>query len=180
MTNLFGELYKQIADHLKASVAELRWIDQDFGQLEHFEIRPEVSFPCALIDFPATNYSNMAELTQFGELTINIRLGFAPFSSSHQLAPGSVKDLALKYYDIEQKIYEAMQGWQAMFPAGDPAEGQAFTQHCIRISSVTEQRDQDGSALRVRVLTFTTAFEDLSALQTYTKQAATAEINIKD
>lgn len=97
MTNFFGQLLKDIYTQLKTQVPELRWIDQDFGQLEIFQVRPSVSFPCALIDFQQTSYSNMSQLAQAGDLTITVRLGFAPFSASNQLAPDDVKDKALAY-----------------------------------------------------------------------------------
>lgn len=162
MKNFFGQLYIDLSTHLKTTVPELKWIDQDFGQLERFEYRPEVSFPCALVDFIAANYSNLAELAQLGEVTINIRMGFAPFSQAHQAAPMSVKEKALEYYTIEQKIFEALQGWR-----------NNFTQPFIRISAVTEQRDNDPIGLRVRVITFTTSFEDESNRPIYAKHAAT-------
>jgi hypothetical protein len=107
--NFFGQLYVDLSTHLKASVQKLKWIDMDFGQLEHFEYRPDVAFPCALVDYPAANFSNGAELSQFGEVLIQIRLGFAPFSHSHTVAPLDVKEKALDYFTIEQEIFEALQ-----------------------------------------------------------------------
>lgn len=167
MENLFGQLYLDYSAHLKTAVPEIRWIDQDFGQLERFKYRPEVVFPCALIDFIQATYSNMAELSQVGEVVINIRLGFSPFSQSHNAAPLDVRERALEYYTVEQKVYEATQGWHNQ-----------FTQPFIRQSVTTEQRDNDEEGLRVRVLTFTTAYEDLSAMRKYTRKAATIEIGI--
>jgi hypothetical protein len=116
MQNFFGQLYLDLSAYLKTAVPELRWIDQDFGQLERFRYRPEVSFPCALIDFVQATYSNQAELAQIGEVTINIRIGFAPFSQSHQAAPQDVKERALAYYNLEQRIFEAVQGWAPVSP----------------------------------------------------------------
>jgi hypothetical protein len=169
MQNFFGQLYLDLSDYLKTAVPELRWIDQDFGQLEHFEYRPEVTFPCALIDFAMANYSAMAGLTQIGEVSINIRLGFSPFSKSYQLAPMNVKKKALEYYSIEQKVFEAIHGW---------APETSYCQPLIRVSTTTEQRDNDAQGLRVRVLTFSTAYEDESKLSSYQKKQATMEIDI--
>jgi hypothetical protein len=164
MQNFFGQLYLNLADHLKNTVPEIRWIDQDFGQLERFKYRPEVAFPCALIDFIQATYSNMAELSQIAEVAVNIRLGFAPFSQSYHAAPMDVKERALEYYTIEQRVFEAVQGWHNQ-----------FSQPFVRQSATTEQRDNDEEGLRVRVLTFSTAYEDLSALPKYTRTTASLE-----
>jgi hypothetical protein len=163
MNNYFGQLYLDLCAYLKTAVPELRWIDQDFGQLEYFEIRPEVSFPCALIDFVSSQYSGISNLGQLGEVGINIRLGFAPFSQSYHAAPLDVKEKALEFYNIEQKVYEALQGWAPV------KDGDNYTQPLTRQSAVTEQRDGDRVALRVRVLSFATQFEDNTAKGIYVK-----------
>jgi hypothetical protein len=165
MNNYFAQLYLDLSSHLNAQVPELRWIDQDFGQLEHFQIRPEVSFPCALIDFLSGTYSELAGVTQFGEVMVSIRIGFAPFSSSYHAAPDNVKEKALEYYNLEQKVYKAVQGWTPV------ADGIQYSQPFIRQSVMTEQRDGDQNALRVRVLTFATAYEDNSAATVTTTEA---------
>jgi hypothetical protein len=148
--NYFGQLYADLSDHIKAQVPEIRWIDQDLGQLETFEYRPEVSFPAVLIDFAATSYSEISELAQIGDVTIVLRLAFAPFSQSHQAAPTAVRDKALAYYALEQKLYNAVQGWQT-----------DYSGPMIRNGADTERRDD---TLRVRALTFTTSYEDYSAM----------------
>lgn len=165
MQNYFGTLFLDLSNHIKTAVPEVRWIDQDFNQLEIFEYRPEVSFPCVLIDVVGARYSELANLAQIGEITINVRIGFAPFSKSYQLAPNDVREKALEYYNLEQKIFEAVQGWQ-----------NDFTQPLIRTASSTERRDGDPNGLRVRVLTFTTMYEDDSAVMQYNKTAADLDI----
>jgi len=158
MQNFFGQLYIDLSNRLKTAVPELKWIDQDFGQLERFDYRPDVAFPCALIDFIQATYSNLSMLAQVGEVSVNIRIGFAPFSQSYQAAPLDVKEKALAYYDIEQKVFEAVQGWN-----------NDFTEPFIRVSATTEQRDNDAIGLRVRVLTFQTGYQDESNVKRYTK-----------
>lgn len=163
MNNYFGQLFIDLCAYLKTAVPELRWIDQDFGQLEHYQVRPEVSFPCALIDFISAQYSGLANLAQVGEVAVNIRLGFAPFSQSYHAAPLDVKEKALEFYTIEQKVFEALQGWAPV------KDNDNYTQPFSRQSSQTEQRDGDQQALRVRVITFTTQFEDNTAPGVYLK-----------
>ena len=158
----FGELYLQLCTHIKTSVPAIRWIDQDFGQLEEFDLKPEVSFPCVLIDFMDADYDELASLSQTGTVMVSFRLGFAPFSSANNLSPTNVKEKALEYYNLEQKLYEAVQGFET-----------DFSTPLIRKKATSEKR-QD--ALRVRVLTFATSYEDYSAMEASNKQAVGLEL----
>jgi len=162
-TNFFGQLLLELSDFIKAQIPEIKWIDQDLGQLETFEYRPEVAFPCVLIDFAAASYSDLSELAQFGDVTVILRIAVSPFSQSHQSAPMNVREKALEYYALEQKVYEAVQGWQ-----------NEFTQPFRRVGADTEQRNQDG--LRIRILTFNTAYEDYSAGTKTTKASVTLSV----
>jgi len=166
----FGQLFIDLSKHIKDKVPAIKWIDQDFGQLEQFEYRPAVSFPCVLIDFPMANYTNIAELSQMGDITVQLRLGFAPFSKSHVGAPDDVRDKAIEYYAIEQLVHEAVQGFQT-----------DYTMPLMRFNAGTEQRlsasDQaDSIGLRVRVINYATQYEDNSNLPAYIKRAATLEV----
>jgi hypothetical protein len=158
-TNFFGELLTDLQDYLKTAVPSIKWIDQDLGQLEHFEYRPAVDFPCLLIDFSNATYSEEGGLVQFGDVNVMFRLGFAPFSQSYAAAPLDVRQQALGYYDIEQDLFEALQGWN-----------NSFTTPFIRMHADTEHRPHDG--LRIRLLTFNTAYEDHSAVPLTTKTPA--------
>lgn len=165
--SFFGQFFLDLQAHIKVQVPELKWIDQDFGQLEQFEYRPAVSFPCCLIDFPMANYSNLGNLSQLGDITVQLRLGFAPFDKSYHLAPDNVKEAAVGYYAIEQKLVEKVQGFTT-----------EYSQPLIRFNAGTEQRlsasdTADSIGLRVRVINFATQFEDNSNLPKYLKTPVT-------
>lgn len=157
MNSIFSLLLVSMMKRIDEMVPEIRWIDQDFGQLEHYEERPPVAFPCVLIDFNQTSYDQELMQVQMGTLNINIRLAFAPFSNSSSITPDFVQSKALQYYDIEMRLYQALQGWN---PESD------ICQPLVRISASNERREDP---LRVRTLVFTTAFEDSSAQKVYTK-----------
>lgn len=165
MNSYFGELYLQLCEHIKTNVSEVRWIDQDFGQLEEFDLRPEVSFPCVLVDFVDAEFEELSQLSQTGEVLISFRLGFAPFSSANNLSPTNVKIKALEYYNLEQKLYETIQGFTT-----------DFTTPLIRKKATSEKR-QD--ALRVRVLTFSTSYQDDSAIKQPNKQTSVLEFDLQ-
>lgn len=161
-TNYFSILLTDLMDYLATNVPDLKWIDYDMGQLENYDTKPSVEWPCALISFPATSYTELSGLAQMGNPTIMIRLGFAPFSQSYQAAPSFVRDKALYYFEIEQKIFNALQGYNT-----------EYTQDFIRLSADDEMRTDK---FKVRVLTFATNYEDYSAVPMRQKTPATLSI----
>ena len=150
MLSLFAQLFLSLQDRIAQEVPEIKHIDQDLGQLEYYDQRPPVAFPCVLIDFPTANYSNLGTGIQWAEVNIHVRLGFAPFTSALSVMPDVGKEKALEYYELENKLYEALQGFTA----------NGCVQPIIRTSATTERRNDP---YRVREVIFTTATEDDTA-----------------
>lgn len=145
-----ANLYTALIQRLTDNVPELRFIDQDLGQLEHYNIRPAVSFPCCLIDIAAFKYSDMQSFTtQLAEGVVVFRLGLVQYSDSNNLASAQWREKSLQYYELEQKVYTALHGWA---PEG-------FTK-LLRRTTSTEQREDD---IRVRVMEFAISYKDESA-----------------
>lgn len=157
LQSFFAQLYAALVARLKEKVPQIRWIDMDLSQLEGYEERPPVAWPCLLIDFTTTTYNQEQQQVQWGDVSIQLRLGFAPFSQSSGTAPQAVQEKALQFWELEMKIYQALQGW---CPAGN------ICQPLTRVSAATERRDDP---IRVRSMIFSTAFEDTSASPKYTK-----------
>lgn len=148
--NYFAHVLTTLYEHIKNNVPEIKHIDQEIGQLEDYEIRPALAFPAVLIDFADTTYSEISTLAQIGEITINFKLIFAPFSNSSHITPTTQISKALEFYDIEQKLYQCLQGHYI----------ENYTTPLIRTRATTERNSPD---LRVRNLSFTSSFQDLSA-----------------
>ena len=153
MNSPFALMFIEISDRLKTMVPDLRYINQDIGQLEYYESRPSVSFPCVLIDFEGFTFTEEGELSQIAEGDVKIRLAHAPFSDASNLVPDVVRDKALTYYDIEWLVFKALHGWQ----------GDSFGA-LMRKSANTEKREDN---YRVREIVFSTSFQDNSAGNNY-------------
>jgi hypothetical protein len=156
MDSFFAQVLVKLQDRIKEFVPEIRYIDQDLGQLEWYQDRPAVSFPCVLIDFNNTTYDQMQLDQQWGNASFTLRLGFPQYSSSNNLVPDTVKEKALQYYEIENRLYKAVQGYDA----------DGLMQPCTRVNAASERREEDN--FRVRVLTFTTTFQDDEAVSELT------------
>jgi hypothetical protein len=151
LASWYAQVLVKLIERIKTLVPEIRYIDQDLGQLEWYDIRPAVAFPCVLIDFNNTTYDQMQGTEQTGNAGFTLRLAFPQYSSSNSLTPDAVKEKALKYYEIENRLYKAIQGYDA----------DGLMQPCTRVSAASERREEDN--FRVRVMGFTTLFFDTEA-----------------
>ncbi|MEG2599666.1 MAG: hypothetical protein RSA66_09355 [Muribaculaceae bacterium] len=134
-----------LQDYIKVSIPTIQWIDQDMRQ-DTAEPRPTLAFPALLIDYADTQFSEASASALVAEATIRMRLIDAPTSQSYADAPLHVRTDALEFYELEHAIIEALHGWT-------PNEDMA--QPLILKSANTERSDP---ALRIRTLTFTTAY----------------------
>lgn len=99
-----------------ASVTALKYIDQDWGQMDYFP-NPPVKFPCALIDIQSVQYTNTGELIQQGTAIIVIRLFNLKISNSSKESPQSQKDNAKKIWQLIEDVNKAIHG-QKFLQAG--------------------------------------------------------------
>lgn len=150
-------MYLAIRAKLKTDVPDVKWIDQDLGQLDWYApgTRPMVQWPCVMVDFLEADADDLPENYQTLNCNIQLRLGFAPFSSANSVSPDISTEKALQYYEIEQKIYAALQGWT---PTINDIE---LAQPLSRRKKRTEKREDP---FRVRTFIFTTSYQDDSAV----------------
>jgi hypothetical protein len=150
MNSFFSKLYIDLQARIKAAVAEIEWIEQDFGQDVYSEWLPNVAFPAILIDFPNTDYSETSNVNQSATVAITLRLLFSPFSQSYEDAPIEVRQDALQFFEIENKLVNALQGW---------APTDAYCQPLLRRTAASNNNNKIG--LRIRNLQFITAFIEI-------------------
>lgn len=149
----FGTLLIALQERLKDTVPEIRFVDEDKGQLEME--RPPVSYPCLLVSFADFEFEDMAEGLQQADGVLQLRLCVAPYSHSSNITPKSVRAKALSIYDLEWQIYRALHKWS-------PPKYDAL----LRRKSAPEERD-DG--LIVRRLFYATGFEDYATVKRMTE-----------
>jgi hypothetical protein len=145
-------------------VPEILLIEQDWRQIDNKDTPPAISWPCVLIDFTPAYFGNESEMVQWGDITIQLRLAFPPVT-----APATASEQAISGYEIEAKLFKALQGWQPT-----DQDGNAIGDLLTRFQVLTEDRNDD---IRVRTLYFITTVEDASALPVYTIHKTNLDIN---
>lgn len=106
------KLFTTISNQLKNKVPELRWIDADYGQADNYEYRASVAFPAALISI-GIRAEEQGSGSQLQNASIELKLLFNPATLRTEAhTPDEVREQALQYYDIADKVYLALQGFQ--------------------------------------------------------------------
>jgi hypothetical protein len=150
-------LYNTILARIQAQVTEIAETDFETGQLESLfgesPVRPNVQFPCALIDIDYPQCSDAEELSTLQNVTarVGIKLAFEVPMPTDSLATETKRNAGLAFLDTVQKVYENMQGYST-------TNFNAFS----RKSQVCDKRF-DGSGIKVYDIVFETSFLDTSA-----------------
>lgn len=147
MNNIYSRLLTDIQDRLAEQIPELQLIDLDLGQ-DQTETLPALAYPAALVDAGSTEFSGMGGLSQFATSTLSVRILTANYTSSAQFAPDAAREEAMRAFELDDKVVSALHGWT---PDG------GYCQALIRTADRSENRNDIG--LRVRVITFVTAWE---------------------
>lgn len=103
------QIIQQIQDKLTASVPTLKYVDQDWGQMDFYP-NPPVKFPCALIDIQSAQYTNTGEFVQQGTAMVVVRLFDLKLSNSSQGAPATQKEDAKKIWQLIEDVNKALHG----------------------------------------------------------------------
>ncbi|SIT25563.1 hypothetical protein SAMN05421786_11528 [Chryseobacterium ureilyticum] len=150
----FHQILMDLYDRISTEVTEITYIDQDLGQLGQTgdNEKPPLSYPAILIDFPDSEYSDIAGGGQIGEVPISFQLIFDTYSQTWHKSPKNVIIKGLDYLKIEQKIHKCLQSWHLDY----------FSP--LSRKSVKSQNNND-IGLRVRQSIYTTQYEDYTPIE---------------
>lgn len=144
------QLLKDIQNRLTQQVTALKYVDEDWGQLDYYSQHPPVKFPCALIDVVQANWSNEGKKIQTGLVQVKIILSDMRLSNSSGAAPQNQKDKAFGIRITEREIFKALHGWSG---------GNNYSK-LIRMSSAKVKKD----GMQQYETIFTTQYTDASAM----------------
>ena len=103
------QVIQNIQDRLTQAVPALKYVDQDWGQMDLYS-NPPVKYPCALIDIQSAQYTNDGNFIQQGTATVVIRLFDLKLSNSSQGAPANQKENAKKIWQLIEDVNKALHG----------------------------------------------------------------------
>ena len=103
------QIIQDIQDRLVRSVPALKYVDQDWGQMDFWREHP-VKYPCALIDIQSAQYTNNGNFIQQGTAMVVIRLFDLKLSNSSQKAPDNQKENAKKIWQLIEDVNKTIHG----------------------------------------------------------------------
>lgn len=152
------DILQDVQAKLQAEVPALKYVDEDWGQLDYYYPHPPVQWPCALIDVTQATWSNAGNLQQLGLIQVKVRVGDLKLTNSSGKASIGQKTTAFAIFATLKNIYKALHGW---------SDSDAYSA-LIRVSNTRIKRD-DG--VRIYEVVFTTEYKDNSAMPVVTTAA---------
>ncbi|KAF0199019.1 MAG: hypothetical protein FD170_3947 [Bacteroidetes bacterium] len=97
---MINDILTAIAKRLGAQVPELKYIDEDWGQLDSYSDNPPTKFPCALLEMQSAQWRNQGNKTQDGTINISIRIASLRLSNTNPKAPEPQRLLAANIWVV--------------------------------------------------------------------------------
>lgn len=108
-----------------ATVAGIKYVDEDWGQLDDYGPRPPVQWPCCLIDFSGAQYSDIGmdkhaspQNRQEGTGTVTLVFANLKLTNTSAQAPPSHKETAYLLSALMEEAHKVMQGFRPGSNAG--------------------------------------------------------------
>lgn len=149
MESPIANLFLAIQDRILDQVPEIKYIDQNMGQYLTEDFRKQMLFPALLVDFPIEDFSELQGLNQLADINITVTLFYDVWDNTNSFTPLNIKQAGLKYLEIDQKVFMALQGFST-----------DFCEPLIRRQSKNHNANETG--LRVKEISFSTQYEDYS------------------
>ncbi len=149
MDSPFATIFEAMMARIQSQVPEIKYIDQDLGQLEGNSLREAVAFPCLLFDFKNWTADDLGSDVQMLQGNVIAKLGFAQFNDTSNINDPLWRTHGLSYWDLEWKVNKALHGWS---PGNDFGT----------LSRRTMDSENRPRGIRVKPLVYALEFEDYS------------------
>lgn len=139
-------ILQSIQNHIATSVNAVRYVDENWGQLDLYGPEIPVKWPCVLIDIGSGQFSNIGRNNnvipanrQQGTFSVELTISTLKLTNSSFNAPPTQKWHAFEIWEIVEEIHKKIQGW----PPTDKSGG------LIRSSLNRVRRDDGVQEIRV-------------------------------
>jgi hypothetical protein len=102
------ELLLAIQARLQGEVTVLKYVDEDWGQLDYYSSMPPVQWPCCLIDIGAIAWKNLGQKKQQGTATITLYIADVKKTNTSSKAPATQRTQAWAIHDIIEQAHQAL------------------------------------------------------------------------
>ncbi|TWI22183.1 hypothetical protein [Sphingobacterium siyangense] len=103
--------------HIIATNSNIKYVDEDWGQLDDYSPNFPVQWPCCLIDITGGQFSNIGmdrsakpQNRQEGDLAITLRVANLRLTNTSALAPIRQKDHVRSLHPLIEEIHQLIHG----------------------------------------------------------------------
>jgi hypothetical protein len=96
-----------------SAITAIRYIDEDWGQLDYYSPNQPVKWPCVILDVNQAAWSNQGEHVQIGLAQVSVRVADMKLSNTNPKAPIAQQTAAASIFDLLTSIHAALHGWTA-------------------------------------------------------------------
>lgn len=105
------KLLTDIKTRLLEKVPALRYIDEDWGQLDYYSPDHPVKWPCVLIDIDQVQWRNQTKHIQDGIGQVSVRIADMKLGNTNVKAPANQKTAAGNILTVMEQAYKFLHGW---------------------------------------------------------------------
>lgn len=118
-------ILQSIQNHIATSVNAVRYVDENWGQLDLYGPEIPVKWPCVLIDIGSGQFSNIGRNNnvipvnrQQGTFSVELTIAALKLTNSSFKAPPTQKWHAFEIWEIVEEIHKKIQGWSPADKSG--------------------------------------------------------------
>lgn len=145
------QLLLDIQQRLLTQAPALKYVDEDWGQLDYYSPNMPVQFPAALIDASGASYTNEGKLIQLAAVQVRLRIVDMKLTNTSGRAPQGQKDAAFGIFDTLREIHQALHGW-------------AGSSHYSRLIRQSSKRVLRNDGIRIYEIIYTVQLTDSAAM----------------
>ncbi len=105
------EILTAVMERLQNEIPDLRYIAEDWGQLDYYDDAPPVRFPCALVSMGNLSFESETYGLRRARMTILIRVADAPSVSGTMAAPDDYRRRAFAIFDLMERVGNCLYGF---------------------------------------------------------------------
>jgi len=105
------EILEAIKQRLLAKVDSLKYIDEDWGQLDYYSPNIPTKWPACLLDIDNVPWSGEGDLIQMGIAQVSVKISSMRLSNSNVKAPDNQRTASASILDTMSDVHAALHGW---------------------------------------------------------------------
>ena len=108
---MINDILTLIQNRLAETQRTIRYMDENWGQLDYYNDNPPVQWPCVLLELQSASWRNQAKRVQDGELRITLTVADIKTANTSYRAPAMQKQTSAAIWILLSNIHKALHGW---------------------------------------------------------------------